>query len=133
MGFRSQLAALGACSLLLLLVNAWQRNAAQPVTSRRRVHRSQPRQPGQPGVAAQHGVVPPAAPTSAPAATAAAATAATATATLPAEPSPLEETCEGVEHLELVRSNANPNPACRARTLTLTLRLCVDPKVVRTR
>ena len=130
MGFRSQLAALGACSLLLLLVNAWQRSAAQPMTSRRRVHRSRPRQPG---VAAQHGVVPPAAPTSAPAATAAAATAATATATLPAEPSPLEETCEGVEHLELVRSNANPNPACRARTLTLTLRLCVDPKVVRTR
>ena len=100
MGFRSQLAALGACSLLLLLVNAWQRNAAQPTPSRRRVHRSRPRQPG---VAAQHGVVPPAAPTSAPAATAAAATAATGTATLPAEPSPLEETCEGVEHLELVR------------------------------
>ena len=100
MGFRSQLAALGACSLLLLLVNAWQRSAAQPMTSRRRVHRSRPRQPG---VAAQHGVVPPAAPTSAPAATAAAAAAATGTATLLVGGPPLEETCEGVQHLELVR------------------------------
>ena len=90
MGFRSQLAALGACSLMLLLVNGWQRSAAQPVRSRRLVYR----QPRQPSVAAQHGVVP----TSPPA-----AAAATTTAALPAGASPLEETCEGVKYLELVR------------------------------
>ena len=95
MGFRSQLAALGACSLMLLLVNGWQRSAAQPVRSRRLVYR----QPRQPSVAAQHGVVvPPAVPTSPPA-----AAAATTTAALPAGASPLEETCEGVKYLELVR------------------------------
>ena len=93
MGFRSQLAALGACSLMLLLVNGWQRSAAQPVRSRRLVYR----QPRQPSVAAQHGVVP-AVPTSPPA-----AAAATTTAALPAGASPLEETCEGVKYLELVR------------------------------
>ena len=90
MGFRSQLAALGACSLMLLLVNGWQRSAVQPVRSRRLVYR----QPRQPSVAAQHGVVP----TSPPA-----AAAATTTAALPAGASPLEETCEGVKYLELVR------------------------------
>ena len=75
---------------MLLLVNGWQRSAAQPVRSRRLVYR----QPRQPSVAAQHGVVP----TSPPA-----AAAATTTAALPAGASPLEETCEGVKYLELVR------------------------------
>ena len=99
MGFRSQLAALGACSLLLLLVNAWQRGSAQPVTmsSRRRVAHRQSLQP----VAALLEGQPPAAPASPYA----------AAASVPAGTSPLEETCEGIEHLELVclpRSGIRP-------------------------
>ena len=99
MGFRSQLAALGACSLLLLLVNAWQRSAAQPVRSRRLVYR----QPSQPSVAAQ-----PAVPTSPPAASA----------------SPLEEACEGVDHLELWGDVVENGDANRQPTAEACCRAC---------
>ena len=96
--FRSQLAALGACSLLLLLVNAWQRGTTQPVAQRRR-RDLQRQQQGQPSVATQSGdkhKVPPASPTSPSAA-------AVATAVKTPGTSSLDEACEGVEHLELVR------------------------------
>ena len=117
MGFRSQLAALGACSLLLLLVNAWQRSAAQPVRSRRLVYR-QPR----PSVA-QRGVVPPAELTAPPAATAAAAGTAAGVA-VPASTLPLEEACEVVEHLELWGDVVENGDANRQPTAEACCRAC---------
>jgi len=117
MGFRSQLAALGACSLLLLLVNAWQRSAAQHVRSRRLVYR-QPRPS-----AAQNGVVPPAELTAPPAATAAAAGTAASVA-VPASASPLEEACEGVEHLELWGDVVENGDANRQPTAEACCRAC---------